>query len=253
MLENIIKNFEENIQNKNLGEYLMKPFKEGKHYLLGDFKELMNLTGDLDTKNILEIISEKNIPINEDCFTLQGHPGIKQLSDGLDISDSSLLISLRKISQNFILVMLFMETNGILAMCPALGIVSTGFHELNNSYEDFSEELSEALLKDGTSEDFVIFLSLIPELYTCGDCFIFLLEDTESPKYSGIDPDDLVNDIVSIAIDPIYRLLLMKGKLKEVKKTPNMKLNIKDLPDLPGDQYLIKNEYNNGYLGYSNK
>ena len=163
MIERIREYIKSFIDIPEFYDYFTKPINEGIHYHIGGISELIDITTDLSDEAIEDIISERSVKVNEDLFTIQYLCDIDEEGDVITKYFHSILISLHKISSNFLLISGFYLDDTEAAVNPVITIIPLGEYTFNPHDDNFVENLKfgicisgdiylpESLLKDSES------------------------------------------------------------------------------------------------------
>jgi len=256
MIEKLRKYFEESDTTTEFAEFILRPFKEGKQYHIGGISELMDITMGMDTEDIEEFICERNIQVPEDIFTV--HYDVDMDGDGLakNPNDCSVIVSVQKISPNYILVVGWLRAVKDYALCPSFCIIPTGDSELDIYHEDFMEQLCEDLRKEGVEENFVEYLEELLEVTIEGSTYFFFFDSDDRDTTTDEELDGFIEQMKNMFIDVLCRFLIIKRQGSETKVTANMKPFKKGyikLPNATGDYYLIKSPNGREFLGYTRR
>lgn len=256
MIEKLRKYFEENDTTPEFAEFILQPFKEGKPYYIGGVSEIMDITMGMDTEDIEEFICERNIQFPEDSFTV--HYDVDMGGEGFakNPNDCSVIISVQKISPNYILVVGWLKAVDDYALCPSFCIIPTGESEIDVHDEDFMEMLCKDLRHDGVEENFVDYIEELSEVYTEGAAYFFLFGSGDRDTSTDEELDGFIDQLKGMFIDVLYRFMIIKRQGSETKVTANMKPFKRGyirLPDTSSDYYLIKSPNGKEYLGYTRR
>lgn len=247
------------VHDNDFLEYLKRPIVNGKYYMLGNIKELIDLTSEFSSDDISELISEKSIPITDDLFILRYYQGLSKIGIEEGATDSSIAVIGYKISPNFLLIIGFIEVEGFdmgAALNPCFSIIPLGTHDLDHSSEDFIIDLLEKMNDDGVDTNFVGFLDTIDFAFSDGDITFFYVADKgeTSDEETKVHAEKTADEVKVGMIDIVYRFFMAKATGTEVKVTPNTMIKTgskRALPKIPREFYLLKDSDSDMYLGYS--
>lgn len=246
--------------------YLLQPFKKGKHFYIGGISELIDITLNMDKDEVKEkYLENRSIPC--DSFTI--HYCFDMNTETGNFDPESLIyftISVNKISSKYALVMGLIEKEGKdIVLYPTFCIIPLS--DNNICFEDtdpniieniIEDKIIDDMIKDGVDKEFV---ESLPDygfkVATDGTIHFFVFPDDSTKEEDSIkedDYDEMLDHFESSILDVLYRFTITKGK--EVKITPNhtpQQEGYRSLPNLPKDYYLIELSDSNGYLGYTRK
>ena len=252
ILESIKESFRGMIDNDNFFKYITKPLDEGKCYHIGDITELIDITNEISTFDIDEMISEKLMKITEDLFVLQYIPIVSEKYKG---SEACVTIICHKISPDYLFIIGFVSVDTDIAMNPCYCIIPLCEHSINYRSQNFIVDALEDMKKSGVNENFLFFLSSIDYVFTLGDIAFFYLYD-ENEKREKKEIEDVANDLKDSAIDIVYRFFILKAQGEEIKVSPNTDLEFKGytkLLDRSRTYYLLKSPMADEYLGFTKR